>query len=286
MHLGLQASDVPPTTIQGPADAIVNEFPGPRCVAHAHAHPPTYTPSLTPAISEQSSALPNTAGLSGVRVHPYQTVWPPTERPSLSTGTTGPPAGTPYMGRGGGSGNVCMHANYNYSNPTIYPNMASAAGLSYGTPFGSPKMPPRQMEGPGPVLSSHSTGNYPFQTALDGMQNPSLGPAAMGEAYVDAEMFAEVQRNASAWKPAWDVFPLKVYRGYDLKVITVQRDWDDEDLLRELGAAYDKLRGRLRKYFSFKDVWLVSPAMYILHPRADRHLSLYAFALGMSPWSQ
>ncbi|KAM5544822.1 hypothetical protein V8D89_001720 [Ganoderma adspersum] len=198
-----------------------------------HAYPPTYGPPHTHIIPERSS------------------------RPSASTATIG-------GHRAGGSGNVYMHANYNYSNPTIYPNMVSAAGLNYGTPFGSPMayapaaIPPMSPRAPlfgqMPAPSRNSTGNYPLHTALDAMQSPSLGPATPA-GYVDVEMLADVQRNASAWKPTWDVFPLKVYRGYDLKVIAVQRDWDDEDLLRELGAAYDKLRGRLRKYFSFKDVW-------------------------------
>ena len=246
-----------------------------------HVYPPTYGPPHTHIIPERSSVPPNSPELSNITaVQSQHAVGPPHQRPSASAAMAGE-----HSGRAGGSGNVYMHANYNYSNPTIYPNMASAAGLNYGTPFGSPMgytptaIPPMSPRAPlfgqMPAPSRNSTGNYPLHTALDAMQSPTLGPATpavdgdANKGYVDVEMLADVQRNASAWKPSWDVFPLKVYRGYDLKVIAVQRDWDDEDLLRELGAAYDKLRGRLRKYFSFKDVWLVSPT-YILHLRAER----------------
>ncbi|OBZ72153.1 hypothetical protein A0H81_07390 [Grifola frondosa] len=56
------------------------------------------------------------------------------------------------------------------------------------------------------------------------------------------------------WKPAWTVFPLKVFRGVDHDVLKIQPEWDDEDLLRELKKKYDKLRTFWRKWFSLKSV--------------------------------
>ncbi|KAI1792138.1 hypothetical protein LXA43DRAFT_362118 [Ganoderma leucocontextum] len=276
MHPTAQA-DVPQTTTQAPAHSIIDDASHGRTT---HVYPPTYSPNtiVNPDIFERSIVPPNTpepSNWNASTTSPQHTMGPQSQRPSPSTGTPGVPARGP---RNGAFYNVYMHANY--SNPTIYPNIVSAAGLNYGTPFGSPMafapatvppMSPRAPLGQMPVPSRNSTGNFPFHTALDAMQSPSLGPVPVvpvdggagtslpgTAAYVDIETFAAVQRNISTWKPAWDVFPLKVYRGYDLKVIEIQRDWDDEDLLRELGVAYNKLRGRLWKYFSIMDVWYVT----------------------------
>ncbi|KDQ58981.1 hypothetical protein JAAARDRAFT_128014 [Jaapia argillacea MUCL 33604] len=57
-----------------------------------------------------------------------------------------------------------------------------------------------------------------------------------------------------SWKPAWTVFPLKVFRGCDYQFLKVGCDWDDADLLRELSRKYDSLRTIWRKWFSFKSV--------------------------------
>ncbi|TBU42785.1 hypothetical protein BD309DRAFT_865574 [Dichomitus squalens] len=94
------------------------------------------------------------------------------------------------------------------------------------------------------------------------MQSPRLPVAddfgTESDTRADVERFAPVQQNTDAWKPTWEVFPLKVYRGYDLRVIEIQRDWDDEELLRELGIAYDRLRTWYRKYFSVMNVWWIN----------------------------
>ena len=253
---------------------IGDTFPG--RTTHVY-HPLTYPPaaSIQSFRAHGQSSVPLNSPASSkppdLVASPQQTTDPLPQCLPPSTGTIGVLAsGYPN----GAFCNVYMHANY--SNPTIYPSIVSAAGLNYGTPFGSPMvfasaippMSPRGQLGQIPVPSRSSTGNFPLHAALDAMQSPSRGPLPMvggtgtdsGETYVDVEDFAPVQQNASAWKPSWEVFPLKVYRGYDLKVVDVQRTWDDEELLRELGTAYDKLRGRLRKYFSFMDVWWVSAA--------------------------
>ncbi|PIL28136.1 hypothetical protein GSI_09787 [Ganoderma sinense ZZ0214-1] len=248
-YAGAMPPDVQVDTPQAQASGCTlcdDPFPG----GATHVYPPTYAPPQSAMMEGSSEAV----GLPAHRLPP----------PTGMSGTGAPAGGN----RNGAFSNAYMHANY--SNPNLYPNMVSAAGLNYGTPFGSPMahtvptfplMSPRaqagQMPAPTPTPSRSSTGNYTFHAALDAMQSPSLGPGPIAGT-ADVETFAEVQRNADAWKPSWDVFPLKVYCGYDLKVVAVQRDWDDADLLRALGAAYDTLRGRLRKYFSFMDVWYVT----------------------------
>ena len=152
-----------------------------------------------------------------------------------------------------------IHFHYaNYSSETIYPNIVSAAGLECGSPFSSstglPSPPtmsqypqldpeiscPGTQALPGQFPSRSSTGHFPLATALDGMRSPSLAVVdgfGTEDAQPDVERFAPVQQNTESWKPAWDVFPLKVYRGCNMKVVEIQRNWDDEELLRELGAA-------------------------------------------------
>ncbi len=56
------------------------------------------------------------------------------------------------------------------------------------------------------------------------------------------------------WKPAWQVFPLKAFRGSDFAYLKIQSDWDDEALLSELGRVYDRLRTFWRKWFSLRSV--------------------------------
>ncbi|PSS34017.1 hypothetical protein PHLCEN_2v1921 [Hermanssonia centrifuga] len=56
------------------------------------------------------------------------------------------------------------------------------------------------------------------------------------------------------WKPAWQVFPLKAFRGSDFAYLKIQSDWDDEALLSELGRVYDRLRTFWRKWFSLRSL--------------------------------
>jgi len=56
------------------------------------------------------------------------------------------------------------------------------------------------------------------------------------------------------WCPAWRVFPLKVFRGSDYKIMKIQAEWDDEALLSELRRTYDDLRTVWRKWFSLRNV--------------------------------
>lgn len=60
------------------------------------------------------------------------------------------------------------------------------------------------------------------------------------------------------WKPDWDgVFPLKVFRGAEYRVVRVPAHWDDESLLRELRKTYDGLRKVWRKWVSLRNVGYV-----------------------------
>ncbi|TFY62181.1 hypothetical protein EVJ58_g4031 [Rhodofomes roseus] len=65
----------------------------------------------------------------------------------------------------------------------------------------------------------------------------------------------ELKSEASdGWCPAWEVFPLKVFRGAEYKVLRIQGEWDDAALLSELRKTYDDLRTIWRKWFSLRNV--------------------------------
>lgn len=63
-----------------------------------------------------------------------------------------------------------------------------------------------------------------------------------------------LKNKEDEWKPAWKVFPLKVFRGADYKILKINASWDDEALLTELGSVYDDLRTFWRKWFSLRSV--------------------------------
>ncbi|KAI0373630.1 hypothetical protein BV20DRAFT_937525 [Pilatotrama ljubarskyi] len=71
------------------------------------------------------------------------------------------------------------------------------------------------------------------------------------------------------------VFPLKVFRAKDFKVIAVQPVWDDEAILIALKRAYDELRGWRRRYFGLMDVG------HLTLVRAD-HSFIYPQRIGSS----
>ena len=163
-------------------------------------------------------------------------------------------------------------SNSNYSSSTIYHDMPTAVGLALGTPFqaAGSLAPDTYLTGyaqeglsyqglefsPTPHPSRASTGDVGLAAILDGIQSPQLrGTSREGHTLPDFERFAPVTRNATDWKPTWEVFPLKVFRGMDFKIIEIKPDWDDEVLLRELSRTYDELRTWLRKWFSMKGVW-------------------------------
>ncbi|KAH9895257.1 hypothetical protein C8Q73DRAFT_825911 [Cubamyces lactineus] len=63
-----------------------------------------------------------------------------------------------------------------------------------------------------------------------------------------------LRRCSEDWNPRWEVFPLKAFRGSSYTYIKIQAKWDDEDLLKELGRSYDRLRTVWRKWFSLRSV--------------------------------
>lgn len=67
-----------------------------------------------------------------------------------------------------------------------------------------------------------------------------------------------VRQCSDDWSPPWKVFPLKAFRGSNYMFLKIQADWDDADLLRELGRSYDKLRTVWRKWFSLRSVRCVN----------------------------
>jgi len=71
---------------------------------------------------------------------------------------------------------------------------------------------------------------------------------------VAAGLVSPAERCEDNWKPAWSVFPLKVFRGADHTMLRISADWDDEALLRELRKTYDELRTVWRKWFSLRNV--------------------------------
>ncbi|OSC96950.1 hypothetical protein PYCCODRAFT_1448251 [Trametes coccinea BRFM310] len=83
---------------------------------------------------------------------------------------------------------------------------------------------------------------------------PTPGPV-LGELENDIERCAyrgAQSAAAAAWKPAWQVFGVKAFRGRNYRVIAIEESWDDEQLLIALHDAYKKLRGRFFRWFSLK----------------------------------
>ena len=105
---------------------------------------------------------------------------------------------------------------------------------------------------PSSLLSTPSTNNFPLAAALDGI---AITQTEAVPAPPDVESLAPVIRNASAWNPPWDVFPLAVFRSSDRMHIDIHRDWDDAILLHELARVYEMSRKWYGRYFAFTDIW-------------------------------
>lgn len=60
-------------------------------------------------------------------------------------------------------------------------------------------------------------------------------------------------QNITSWEPEWKEFPLKAFRGSKYKILYIQKQWDDAELLRELNGTYDRLR-TWRKWLSLRNV--------------------------------
>ncbi|EJF64827.1 hypothetical protein DICSQDRAFT_52078 [Dichomitus squalens LYAD-421 SS1] len=63
-----------------------------------------------------------------------------------------------------------------------------------------------------------------------------------------------VRQFSGDWKPKWEVFPLKAFRGSSYKYLKITKDWDDAALLKELSRSYNELRTIWRKWFSLRSV--------------------------------
>ncbi|KAI0656399.1 hypothetical protein C8Q70DRAFT_1077431 [Cubamyces menziesii] len=87
-----------------------------------------------------------------------------------------------------------------------------------------------------------------------------------------------VRRCSEDWNPPWEVFPLKAFKGSSYTYIKIQAKWDDEDLLKELGRSYDKLRTVWRKWFSLRSVRSIT-MVYVVVSQAD-HTCVYPKRLG------
>ncbi|KAI0667960.1 hypothetical protein C8Q78DRAFT_981257 [Trametes maxima] len=102
-----------------------------------------------------------------------------------------------------------------------------------------------------------------------------MGGQGVVPVHVQSPTDVETDEEALLWEPPWEVFPLKVFRTKDFKVVEVKREWDDEDLLIALKKTYDGLRG-FRKFLGLKDVG------HLTIVRAD-HSFIYPQRLG-TPW--
>ena len=60
-------------------------------------------------------------------------------------------------------------------------------------------------------------------------------------------------RPDGQWVLPLATFPLKTFRSTEWELVLVEKEWDDEQLLRALAKAYDSLRG-WRKWMSLRDV--------------------------------
>ncbi|KAF9811056.1 hypothetical protein IEO21_06685 [Rhodonia placenta] len=82
------------------------------------------------------------------------------------------------------------------------------------------------------------------------------------------------------WKPDWDgVFPLKVFRGAEYRVVRVPAHWDDESLLRELRKTYDGLRKVWRKWVSLRNVGYPNRIQFLSIMQED-HSFIYPQRIG------
>lgn len=97
--------------------------------------------------------------------------------------------------------------------------------------------------------------------------------------FVHAVGLPLLKNKEDEWKPAWKVFPLKVFRGADYKILKISADWDDEALLTELGSMYDDLRMFWRKWFSLRSVAYVH--VYYMH---YLHTFLTHHGIALSQW--
>ena len=122
-------------------------------------------------------------------------------------------------------------------NFSYYENIAESAGLGY---YG---VPPR----------------------------PAYGPRGQ---YRPPSRTSTMDGGAESWRPNWPskVFSLSVFLKYKRTHITIDREWDDEALLREINVTYNKLR-TWRRFFSVKDIWCV-----VLRPYVSPHYVLTAVA--------
>ena len=60
-------------------------------------------------------------------------------------------------------------------------------------------------------------------------------------------------RPDGQWVLPLATFPLKTFRSTEWELVLVEKEWDDEQLLRALAKAYDSLRG-WRRWMSLRDV--------------------------------
>ena len=187
----------------------------------------------------------------------------------------------------------------NYSNPSIYESFPAAAGLTVPTPFHSPTMHmggspfnvpgahnffqpmqspatrcldgamafPRHVPLPGTApfpTSSPATALVPVipPSAMHSPAQPKdAKPTSTGLMRTSTlEAYSGSEDVTAQWPANLEEFPLKVFREHDARTVQIGSTWDDETLLRELGKAYDDLRGPARRWLSVKGVWWVSCA--------------------------
>ncbi|KAI0704075.1 hypothetical protein C8Q76DRAFT_631555 [Earliella scabrosa] len=68
------------------------------------------------------------------------------------------------------------------------------------------------------------------------------------------------------WAPVWKTFVLKAFRGMDWKIIQVQAEWHDPDLLRVISRTYNDLR-TWRRWISLKDISIPQSDHTVIFPR-------------------
>ncbi|KAI9067733.1 hypothetical protein FKP32DRAFT_1588345 [Trametes sanguinea] len=142
----------------------------------------------------------------------------------------------------------------NWSHADIYHDIAVAAGLGMGTPFqsGTPVYPSTTADLPMPSVP---LGTQPARDSHGSVVVEMSTPrSVMHDLEIDIERCARSARGAAAsvWKPTWQVFGIKAFRGRKYKVIAIEESWDDEQLLIALNHAYQGLRGWFLRWFSLK----------------------------------
>ncbi|KAI0956418.1 hypothetical protein AcV7_006832 [Taiwanofungus camphoratus] len=208
-----------------------------------------------PSVRHQGGLQPEGAGLSHdphVPIIPSQPIFPPGHRQGQSENPRANPSDSREYGQ------RAPDMSFDFA------PFADPFGASLPQP--SPHVHPPPAEGrAAPSQRTQWSRNwgssyyapYPDRARAAGLYIGSSYRLPSIRQHNDEAFHSNREPSQPGWKPAWSLFPLRVFRGAEHAIFTIQREWDDADLMREVKKTYDKLR-RWRKWFSLKSVRTVT----------------------------